>query len=184
VRFRDSPAFQRDVSPLSSGSSKKLAEAGNKLNCLHYVPPTCRALSEHGVTEADNKHCSACHLLLLISCLAYSSALKMAVLLSSKTWSFLWPTWHYNPEDHTFQWGKVSHWHTDWLIYISNLWVYPTSTLKIDTAYYWNVGFLHNTHMAECLRVFLPIFVSWLHNFTVLFFFLIQLRRDICAASG
>jgi hypothetical protein len=54
----------KGISPPSSGSkskaSKKPAEAGGKLN-------------------------SACRLLLLVSCLAYSSALKMAVVCSSKT---------------------------------------------------------------------------------------------------
>jgi hypothetical protein len=120
VHFRGSLAFKRDVSPPSSRSSK--IPAGNKLNsvCIMFLQHV--RLSElQGVTD------SACHLLLLVSCLAYSSALKTAVLCSSKTSSSLRPTWHYNPEEERF------HTDIDWVIYISNLWVHPTSTLAMET---------------------------------------------------
>jgi hypothetical protein len=52
---------------------------------LHCVSQKHEVLSElHGVTEAGSKCSSACQLLLLVSCSAYSSVLKMAVICSSK----------------------------------------------------------------------------------------------------
>jgi hypothetical protein len=43
---------------------------------------------------------SACRLLLLVSCLAYSSTLKMEAIYSSETSGCLLSTSHNNPEDH------------------------------------------------------------------------------------
>lgn len=88
----------RDVSPPSSGSSKIPAEAGNKLNSV------CIMFLQH-VRLSDVREAGKQVQLSLV----YSSALKMPVLYSSETSSSLWPTWHYNPEDHNFQWGKASH---------------------------------------------------------------------------
>jgi hypothetical protein len=48
--------------------------------------------------EATDKFISAKHLLLLASCLAYSSTLKMEVIHSSETSGFLGTARNYNPE--------------------------------------------------------------------------------------
>jgi hypothetical protein len=45
---------------------------------------------------------SACHFLLIVSCLAYSLTLKTELIHSSKTLDCLQTTQHYNQEDHTF----------------------------------------------------------------------------------
>jgi hypothetical protein len=44
---------------------------------------------------------SACDLLLLVSCLAYSLTLKMETVCCPESSSFLWTTQHYKPYDHT-----------------------------------------------------------------------------------
>jgi hypothetical protein len=43
---------------------------------------------------------SACHLLMLVSCLAYFSVLKMEVICSSEMSGSFQTIWHYSAEDH------------------------------------------------------------------------------------
>jgi hypothetical protein len=67
----------------------------------------------HENLKSSYKPNSVCRLLLLVSCLAYSSTLKIEAICSSETLACLRTTRHYNPEDRTFQ---------D-IIYLHLLWV-------------------------------------------------------------
>lgn len=58
----------------------------------------CLHLQERKLNQARNQHGSACQLLLLVYCLAFSSTLEMKAMCCSETSGVLGTTQCYNPE--------------------------------------------------------------------------------------
>jgi hypothetical protein len=155
VHFRDSMAFKRDVSPPSSGSSKIPAEAGNKLNsvCIMFLQHVRLSLV---LQKQASKCSSACHLPWRWQCYAPPKCQAPYNLHGITTSSVR-------------KGFTLTHWLSD--IYQHLVGIPHINPDNGDTACYWNIGFLHNSDMAECLTVVLPIFVSRSHNFILSCFF-------------
>jgi hypothetical protein len=88
---------------------------------------------------------------MLVSCLAYSSILKMEAICSSETSGCLRTTWGYNPEDCSLRYksmrtkridltkGMV---HDNYVVFMTILQALknkPTTVLKCPTNYFWNI---------------------------------------------